>query len=85
MALNALLYSGIAGAATSVDTAITWGLLSGLSESGLRVVMAVVGGLFLYMVASDLIPETHEKQALQNVVSLLVGAGLLYLLTIVFG
>jgi zinc transporter ZupT len=46
--------------------------------------VAVAEGSFLYVAASDLIPETHEKDVLQNVVFLLVGAGFLYLLTILF-
>ena len=110
-ALNALLYGGIAGAATfGGSSAVLWkrelairyshyvnsfaagvlltialGPLSGLSESGLGIMMAVAGGSFLYVAASDLIPETHERDVLQNVIFLLAGAGFLYLLTILFG
>ena len=71
-------------AATPVGAAIALGPLSGLSEYGLGIMMAVAGGSFLYVAASDLIPETHEKDVLQNVFFLLVGAGFLYLLTILF-
>lgn len=70
--------------ATPVGVAIGLGPLSGLSESGLGIKMAVAGGSFLYVAASDLIPETHEKDVLQNVAFLLAGAGFLYLLTILF-
>ena len=47
--------------------------------------MAVAGGSFLYVAASDLIPETHERNVLQNVVFFLAGAGFLYLLVSLFG
>jgi zinc transporter ZupT len=46
--------------------------------------MAMAGGSFLYVAASDLIPETHEKDVLQNVISLLMGVGLFYFLSTLF-
>ena len=81
---TALLLSVSVALATPVGAAIALGPLSGLSESGLGVMMAVAGGSFLYVAASDLIPETHERDVLQNAAFLLVGAGLLYFLTILF-
>ncbi len=81
---TALILSLAVALATPVGAAIALGPLSGLSESGLGVMMAVAGGSFLYVAASDLVPETHERDVLQNVAFLLVGAGLLYLLTILF-
>jgi ZIP family zinc transporter/zinc and cadmium transporter len=81
----ALFLSVAVALATPVGAAIALGPLSGLSESGLGVMMAVAGGSFLYVAASDLIPETHERDVLQNVVFLLAGAGLLYYLTTLFG
>ena len=82
---TALFLSVAVALATPVGAAIALGPLSGLSEAGLGVMMAVAGGSFLYVAASDLIPETHEKGGLQNAAFLLLGAGLLYLLTIAFG
>jgi ZIP family zinc transporter/zinc and cadmium transporter len=80
----ALLLSVAVALATPVGAAIALGPLRGLSQTGLGFMMAVAGGSFLYIAASDLIPETHERDVLQNVVSLLVGAGFIYLLTILF-
>ncbi len=79
---TALFLSVAVALATPAGAAIALGPLGGLSESGLGVMMAVAGGSFLYVAASDLIPETHESKVLQNAVFLLAGAGLLYLLTI---
>lgn len=81
---TALILSIAIALATPVGAAIALGPLSGLSESGLGVMMAVAGGSFLYVAASDLVPETHERVVLQNVVSLLAGAGLLYFLITLF-
>ncbi|MFC1957931.1 ZIP family metal transporter, partial [Chloroflexota bacterium] len=82
---TALILSVAVALATPVGAAIALGPLSGMSESALGAMMAVAGGSFLYIAASDLIPETHEKNVLQNVISLLTGVGLLYFLTTVFG
>lgn len=81
---TALILSLAVALATPVGAAIALGPLNGLSESGLGVMMAVAGGSFLYVAASDLIPETHEKNVLQNVIFLLAGVGLLYFLTTLF-
>lgn len=82
---RALILSSAVALATPAGAATGLGLLTGLSQSTLGLMMAVAGGSFLYVAASDLIPETHESNVLQNVVSLLVGAGLLYFLSILFG
>ncbi len=82
---KALFLSVAVALATPVGAAIALGPLSGLSGSALGIMMAVAGGSFLYVAASDLIPETHERDILQNVAFLLFGAGLLYFLSILFG
>ena len=81
---TALALSIAVAVATPVGAAIALGPLSGLSESGLGVLMAIAGGSFLYVAASDLIPETHEKDVLQNIVFFLAGGGLLYGLLVLF-
>lgn len=81
---TALMLSVAVALATPFGAVITIGPLSNLSETGLGLMMAVAGGSFLYVAASDLVPETHERNVLQNVIALLAGAGLLYLLTTIF-
>ena len=70
--------------ATPVGALAILGPLRHLSGYSLGILMAAAGGSFLYVAASDLIPETHEQAVLQNVISLLAGAGFIYLLTLVF-
>ncbi len=82
---TALILSVAIALATPFGAAIALGPLNGLSESTLGIMMAIAGGSFLYVAASDLLPETHEKAALQNVVFVLMGSGLLYFLTTIFG
>lgn len=82
---KALALSVAVALATPVGAAIALGPIGVLTEAKLGIMMAVAGGSFLYVAASDLIPETHERDVLQNVFFLLVGAGFLYLLTFLFG
>ncbi len=70
--------------ATPAGAAAGLAFLGGISASTLGVMMAVAGGSFLYVAASDLIPETHERNVLQNVFFLLAGAGLFYYLAMLF-
>ena len=81
---TALFLSVAVALATPVGAAIVLGPLSVFSEEGLGIMMAVAGGSFLYVAASDLIPETHEHGSYLNVVFLLMGVSLLFLLTIIF-
>lgn len=81
---KALILSIAVALATPVGALVVMGPLGNLLESSLGILMAVAGGSFLYVAASDLIPETHEQAVLQNVISLLVGAGFIFLLTLVF-
>lgn len=81
---TALILSVMVALATPVGVAVALGPLNGLSESGLGVMMAIAGGSFLYVAASDLIPETHVKGGFKNVFFLLGGVGLLYFLASLF-
>lgn len=82
---KALILSVAVALATPVGALIVLGPIGSLSESGLGLMMAVAGGSFLYVAASVLIPETHERDVVQNVIFFLAGCGLLYLLTTLFG
>lgn len=82
---RALILSVAVALATPLGALAILGPLRYLSASSLGILMAVAAGSFLYVAASDLIPETHEQAVLQNVISLLTGAGFIYLLTLLFG
>jgi ZIP family zinc transporter/zinc and cadmium transporter len=82
---TALILSMAVALATPVGAAIALGPLNGMPESTLGAMMAAAGGSFLYVAASDLIPETHQRKVLQNGVFLLLGSGSLYFLTTIFG
>lgn len=81
---TALALSVAVALATPIGAVIALGPLSGLSQPGLGIMMALAGGAFLYVAASDLIPETYERDVLQNFSFFLAGAGLLLFLAITF-
>jgi ZIP family zinc transporter len=55
-------------------------LLVRLSEAGLSIVLALLAGFFLYIGASDLLPDSyHAHPKLLTTIMTLAGAGLLYI------
>ena len=81
---KALLLSVAVALATPLGAGIVIGLLGNVSESQLGIMMAIAGGSFLYIAASDLVPETHEGSVFKNVGFLLAGVGMMYLITVLF-
>lgn len=67
--------------ATPVGALISLAFVGGLSEGMVGLLLAMAGGSFLYIGASDLIPETHEEKGFQNAGFLLLGVLLLYSLS----
>ncbi len=49
-----------------------------LSETMIGILLALAAGTFIYVAASDLIPETHEKNNIQNLVAFIIGAIVIY-------
>ena len=81
---TALKMSIAVALATPLGALISLTFLNGLSESATGILLAVAGGSFLYIAASDLIPETHEKKGFQNAGFLLLGVIILCVLSQVF-
>lgn len=70
------------GLAPIVGTLLTF--LVSISDSVLAVILAVFAGFFLYIGASDLIPEgRHSHSKILTTVMTLVGAGILYFIVTV--
>lgn len=70
--------------ATPVGALISVIFLHNMSRSVIGMLLALAGGSFLYVTASDLIPETHEQKALVNGGFLLGGVLLTLLLENLF-
>jgi len=67
--------------ATPFGAVLSLAFIGGLSESTVGVLLAMAGGSFLYIAASDLIPETHEKGGIPNAVFLILGVLCLFSLS----
>ena len=67
--------------ATPLGALLSLTFIGNLSEPVVGRFIALAGGSFLYIAASDLIPETHEKMGLLNAAFLFSGVLLLYLLS----
>jgi len=69
----ALLLSLTVAVATPAGALISIIFLNHIPEPTIGKLLALAGGSFLYVTASDLIPETHQKHSLLNGTALLCG------------
>ena len=73
------VYLSIAVAlATPFGALISLTFIGSLAETTVGILLAMAGGSFLYIGASDLIPETHEEKGFLTAGSLLLGVISLY-------
>ena len=77
---KSLFYSWLVALATPIGAVCAYFLTKGFSESSLGVLLAIAAGSFIYIGASDLVPATHKKQAVLNVVLVLAGVGFVVLM-----
>lgn len=73
---RAFLYSWLVALATPFGAIITFLLLKNVSENILGILLALAAGSFVYVGASDLIPQAHKKPNIVNV--MLVFAGIVF-------
>lgn len=71
---KAIIYSWLVALATPVGAILTYFFLKNISEHILGIFLAIAAGSFLYVAASDLIPEIHRKSRFLNVVLIFSGA-----------
>ncbi len=83
---KAAVYLSLAVAvATPLGALVSLTFIGSLSETVIGAMLALAGGSFLYISASDLIPETHEEKGLHNAGFLMLGVCFLYLINILTG
>jgi len=78
---TALKLSIAVALATPLGALISLTFIRGVSEAMVGLLLAMAGGSFLYISASDLIPETHEEKGFRNAGFLLLGVLFLYSLS----
>lgn len=78
---KAVKYSWVIAMATPIGTFITLLLVKSWSPSVVGSLLALTAGNFIYIAATDLIPETHKKSAKSSVLLIIVGVLLVYVLS----
>lgn len=81
MSDKANILSIIVAFATPVGAIISLFFIGGLTEEIVGILLALAAGTFIYVAASDLIPETHEKTNFQNLVAFILGAIFIYVIS----
>ena len=73
-------FSLLVAIATPVGAVVSYFALGEASGNVLRILLAFAAGSFIYIAATDLIPETHRAEERLNTVVLTAGMAVLYLL-----
>jgi zinc and cadmium transporter len=71
---TALILSVAVGLATPVGTLMTLAFLPKMGHGALGLLLAAAAGTFIYVGASDLVPETHTRKGWINAIFLIAGA-----------
>lgn len=82
---KAALYASLVALATPVGAVATVLVTRGLSREAVGIMLAVASGSFLYVAASDLIPESHAAKHALTGILLLAGVGTVWGVMRAFG
>ncbi|MFX0171440.1 MAG: ZIP family metal transporter [Candidatus Hodarchaeota archaeon] len=80
---KAKLMAIIVALATPCGAVFSLLFVEGLTESVIGILLALAAGSFIYVAASDLIPETHLSSNFQNLFSFLLGAIVIYVISLI--
>ncbi|OGD56388.1 hypothetical protein A2V71_04565 [Candidatus Berkelbacteria bacterium RBG_13_40_8] len=81
---KAVFYSYLVAIATPFGAILSFFLVKNIASNILGILLAVAAGSFLYVAASDLIPEIHKKSKVLNIVLLIFGIILPFLVERLF-
>jgi len=82
---TAMLYSWFVAMATPIGTILTVLIIHRISAPIVGILLAITAGNFIYIAATDLIPETHKQSARSSVVLVILGMAFVYLLQKILG
>jgi len=82
--IKSLLYSFLVAIATPVGAILTYYFINNISEEFLGFLLALAAGSFLYVGASDLVPETHEQYKKMNAVYFVIGILFVVIISFIF-
>lgn len=70
---KAVFYSWLVALATPFGAILSYLLVKNISQNILGALLAIAAGSFLYVAASDLIPEIHKKSKFFNIILIILG------------
>jgi ZIP family zinc transporter/zinc and cadmium transporter len=79
---KSLVLSLIVAVATPIGALISLVFIQSLDDNMIGILLALAAGTFVYISASDLIPQTHGTQNLKTMFSFLLGAVLIVLISL---
>lgn len=82
---KAILQTTLVAIATPIGAFLSYLLLGGISQTILGVLLAIAAGSFIYVAATDLVPEIHKKFNKFNAIALFAGAALLFIISALLG
>lgn len=75
---RAIWWTIIVALATPIGALLTLLFFPDLGEDVLGILLAIAGGSFLYIAASDLVPESHKSRSIKTGLVMLVGLLVMY-------
>ena len=80
---KSLVLSLIVAIATPIGAFISLVFIQRLDDNMIGILLALAAGTFVYVSASDLIPQTHGTQNLKTMLSFLTGAFLIVIISLI--
>ena len=80
----ALFYSFLVAIATPLGAVLTLLFLKNINQEFLGILIALAAGSFIYVGASDLVPETHERYNKINALFIIIGIAFVILIRFIF-
>jgi len=74
-----IFLSWLVALATPVGAILAYVIFGNISESVLGILLAIAAGSFIYVSASDLLPETHRNSRKTNILLVILGTLLVYI------
>lgn len=82
---NAIIYTVVVALATPIGAVLAGLFIKDISQVLLGNLLALAAGSFVYIAASDLIPQTHKVSRKANVPLMIFGSAFIILISSIFG
>ena len=81
---TSIFYGVLVAVATPIGAILSFFFIPNMTAQVMGILLALIAGTFIYIAASDLIPETHEKFSKFNALLVIVGILFIYAVTSTF-